>query len=150
VIPSLIERGNYRSASSLLNGLAWVARDSATARAQLGNALMGAGREEEAARAYARSGDLTPSADTFGVLARIELGLGFEKRALANIERAVEIAPDRTDVLSLAGEIEMSLGHRAAARSYFKRALGLNPNWEPAQRGLAETDSLGSSDDTSF
>ncbi len=150
VIPSLIERGNYRSASSLLDGLAWVARDSATARAQLGNALMGAGREEDAARAYARSGDLTPSADTFGVLARIEFGLGFEKRALANIERAIEIAPDRTDVLSLAGEIEMSLGHRGPARSYFKRALGLNPNWEPAQRGLAEIDGLGSSDDTSF
>jgi tetratricopeptide (TPR) repeat protein len=111
---------------------------------------MGAGRPEDAARAYARSGDLTPSADTFGVLARIELGLGFEERALADIERAVEIGPNRIDILSLAGQIEMKLGRRGRARSYFKRALGLNPNWEPAQRGLAEIDSLGSSDDTSF
>lgn len=148
-IPSLVERGKYDSVSTLLNGLAWVARDSATARAQLGNALMGAGRQEDAARAYARSGDLTPSADTFGVLARIELGLGLEKRALADIERAVEIAPNRLDVLSLAGQIEMKLGHRGRAGSYFRRALGLDPNYEPAQRGLAESDSP-SPPDTSF
>jgi len=44
----------------------------------------------------------------------------------------------------------MKLGRRGRARSYFNRALGLDPHYEPARRGLAESDSLGSSDDTSF
>ena len=139
-VPAWLEQGAHHRVESLLDGLAWVGRDSAMARARLGYALAEADRLEDAARAFARSGALTPDADTFGELAKLEFQLGFVDSAEATIHRAVELAPRRSDVLSLAGEIALQLGHLESARSYFERALELNPNWAAAKTGLSEVE----------
>ena len=137
-LPSFLDEQRYDRATSWLDALAWIGRDSATTRAEIGLALARAGRPAEAAKALARSGALTPKADVFGELAKLELELGLGARAGRSIDRAAELAPNRFDVLSLAGEIQLELGHFQQAEAYFRRSLRLNPNWAVAQRGLGE------------
>ena len=138
VLPAFLEEQRYDRAASWLDVLGWIGRDSATARAEMGIALADARRPAEAARALAQSAALTPNPEVFGELSRLEFGLGQLARAGKSADRAAELAPDRFDVLSLAGEVQLELGNYPQAEAYFRRALRLNPNWAVAKHGLEE------------
>ena len=135
-IPAWLDHEQPEPVESLLDGLAWMARDSAIARTQLGHTLIAQERPTDALRAFRRSHTLTPEAGTLAQIARLEFQLGMPESAAATIEKAVELAPDRSDILRLAGEIQSASGHPGHARAYFKRALKINPDSAPAAEGL--------------
>ena len=136
--PTWLAENQTRRVESVLDTLAWVGRDSATARTQLGHTLAGQSEDEKALEAFRRSHELTPAAETLAEVARLEFQLGFSDAAVVSIDRAAELAPDRADVLRLAGEIQLATGHPESARSYFQRTLKLNPDSTLATEGLRE------------
>lgn len=64
-IPRRAEAGDLDAVRSLLDGLAWIGRDSATTRLALGHAFIEQGRHEDALQAFERSARLTPTAGAF-------------------------------------------------------------------------------------
>ena len=139
-VPHWLEQGRLDRAESLLDSLSWIARDSAVARTQLGQTHRAHGQSAEALRAFRRSHSLTPDAGTLAEVARLEFQLGQREAAAATIDEAAELAPDRPDLLRLAGEIQSATGHPDHARAYFHRALRLNPDSKLAAEGLQKLD----------
>lgn len=135
-IPARVAARDLDGARALLDQLARVGRDSATLRLGLGHFFVQAGRNDEAALSYVRSGALTPSVEPFVARAQLAARQGDGDHASALLEEAVAMAPDRTDVLTVAGRIHAALGDEARARAYFVEALRLDPAWAPAREGL--------------
>ncbi|MEE3325805.1 MAG: hypothetical protein VX252_00550 [Myxococcota bacterium] len=138
ITPAWLEKNHTHRVESLLDTLAWVGRDSATTRTQLGHTLASQGKNTAALRAFRRSHELTPEAGTLAEVARLEFQLGFTDAATASIDKAAELAPHRADVLRLAGEIQLATGHPENAKAYFQRTLKLNPNSPLAAEGLRQ------------
>lgn len=136
MIPRRADAGDLDGVRNLLDGLALIGRDSATMRLALGHALFDEGREDDALSEYRRSSRLTASVDAFAAAAALELRVESPERALASIDQALEIAPARIDVLTLAGRINAALGQNDRARYYYGEALRQNPSWQAAREGL--------------
>ena len=69
-------------------------------------------------------------------LAKIQLGGNYLNRAEDTIRRALKLAPNEADVLSLAGFIRLAFRDYDEAKHYFDRAVKANPGLGEPHLGL--------------
>lgn len=137
-IPSALEAGDYEAASQSLDRLAWIARDSAVGRSELGTAYLMQGDFAEAKAQYERSVELQPGVNAYAGLGRIHLEAGRLVEALDAYGRALAIEPERADLLAYRGLAHQAAGDGHAARADFERALRIDPAEPTARHGLTQ------------
>ena len=116
-IPQRLAAGDPAGASRLLDGLAWVGRDSAQLRFGLAHTFVQQGRYDDARRALLRSAELTPAPEPHLALAQLAQGLGDLEEAWRQIDRAEALAPERPDVRELAAALRRELDEAARMRA---------------------------------
>ena len=137
LIPARARAGDLAGAEGALDALAWIGRDSADLRMRLGRAYAEGGDSARALESFLRAADLTPSAEAFAGAAQLALRENDPEAARSAASRAAEAAPERPDVLTLAGGIFAATGRPDRARALFERALEIDPEWAAARTGLA-------------
>ncbi len=135
-IPAALEAGELEAASESLDRLAWLARDSATGRSELGTAFLMRGESVKAQREYERSLELQPGLNAFAGLGRIHFEAGRFREALSAYRSALAIDVTRADLHAYCGLAHAALGERAAARAAYQSALGLDSSEPTALAGL--------------
>jgi len=127
-ILTVLRNQDYRSAVRLMQRTAACAPENARAHANLGAALLDAGRPEEAVAPLMTSLGLNPHAGlAYHKLGTAYLRLGQLDRALPFFQRAVELIEDVRCRDSL-GQVLSEKGDHAGAARQFEAALGLDPS----------------------
>jgi tetratricopeptide (TPR) repeat protein len=86
---------------------------------------------------YEQVVELAPSADHLLALARLQAkNPAWNSRALATVQRALEIAPQQPELLFLAGELYERAGQAERAAGYFQECAGRTPSHAGAQAAL--------------
>ena len=117
--------------------MAWLAKDSAQARVELGRELMRANRIEAAEVQYQRSIDLQPGMEANAAIGEIRARSGRWQDALDAYAAALAIDPSHAGIMSLVAGAHLSLGQLDKAQAQFEHALRLSPGLETARSGLA-------------
>jgi tetratricopeptide (TPR) repeat protein len=126
--------------------------DDTQAQLKAGSLLLLGGRADDAkARAEKILAKDSRNVDAQLLLANAQAGLKDLDGAVAQIEEALRIDPDRSGIYSNLGVLELSRGRRDAAEQAFKKAVALQPQaveprlalanfyWLTEQREAAET-----------
>ncbi|MEO7891878.1 MAG: tetratricopeptide repeat protein [Vicinamibacterales bacterium] len=110
----------------------------------LGNALIVAGQNAEAARLFQRAvainPDFAPAHQNLGVH---YASVGRLPEAIAHLKRAVEISPEVVEIVGDYAAVLAAAGHIDEARRQFRLALDLQPDYGPALENLAKLDRQG-------
>lgn len=138
VIPEALEQQDYVAASRSLDRMAWIAKDSAQARTELGLHLHAEGLTDLALHEYERSIDLQAGIQAYAGIGQIHAQAGRWNEALTAYRAALEIDPEQAGLISLAGMAHLSLGDLEAARRQFRKALQIDPDEPSALTGLAQ------------
>jgi tetratricopeptide (TPR) repeat protein len=107
--------------------LAWVGRDEPELHYNLAVLLATDHRVPEAIAHLQRSIDLGPSAPAWTALGEMHEWRGEWRRALADYDAALALAPDHVPALQRSGFALLRLGEREPARARLQRALALDP-----------------------
>jgi tetratricopeptide (TPR) repeat protein len=114
--------------------------DDAEAHGNLGHALRGLGRLEDAAASYSRALALKPGcAVTHHNKGNALLGLERFEDAAASYSRALALNPDLAEAHSNLGNALRSLGRLDQAAASYRRALALKPQFAVAHSNLSDT-----------
>lgn len=104
-----------------------------------GTFLERAGRKAEALGQFARAVELQPTSFEARLNAgRLLVMLGELPEALIQLEQAVLLNPGSVDAWTWLGGAQLTVGDRGRAMYCFDRALKIDPNWEPARRGMTQ------------
>ncbi len=136
-IPAALGSGAFEAAGESLDRMAWLAKDSAQARVELGRELMRANRIEAAEVQYQRSIDLQPGMEANAAIGEIRARSGRWQDALDAYAAALAIDPSHAGMMSLVAGAHLSLGQLDKAQAQFEHALRLSPGLETARSGLA-------------
>jgi tetratricopeptide (TPR) repeat protein len=112
--------------------------DDATAHHNLGKALRGLERLDEAAASYRRALEIKPD-DAEG---HYDLGIALRLQsrtaeAYASCRKALDLQPNRAATLVLLAELRADAGQFAEAEDLFKRAISFEPESPEAWAGIA-------------
>jgi serine/threonine protein kinase len=100
--------------------------------------LYQAGKFREAAEAYERAAQKTPSdARAFAGLGASWLSAGEADRAILAYQRAVQLKPEVSGFQAALGRAYLTKGDRARAAAAYSKALALDPTNQAAKTGLA-------------
>jgi Flp pilus assembly protein TadD len=100
--------------------------------------LFQAGKFREAADAYERASQKTPSDPrAFAGLGASWLSAGEPDRAILAYQRAVQLKPDVSGFQAALGRAYLTKGDRARAAAAYSKALALDPANQAAKTGLA-------------
>ncbi len=106
----------------------------------LGVALKGAGRLEDAERSYRRAVSLNPDyAEAHSNLGNTLKDMGRFKEAVSSCQRAVNSKPDSADAHNNLGTVLKELGRFDEAVASYSRAVTLKPDYALAYYNLANT-----------
>jgi protein O-mannosyl-transferase len=131
--------GRLPEAVSHFEAVARLRPDSAIAHIDLANALaLLPGRSADALAHYEAALRIEPN------LAWLHLGLamqlsqmpGREAEAITHVEEALRIKPDYPDALNALAIIHAQQGQLEKARTYWEKALQIDPNFAPARQNL--------------
>jgi len=104
----------------------------------LGIALIGQGRDEEAAEMFRKQIEMKPNMENAHYMLGVAMaGLGRYDEAIAHYEDALKIKPDFPDVFAKYGDALIAQGRANEGAAMYRRALDLEPNHGPALAGLA-------------
>jgi len=135
---TLEKLGDFAGAEAATRRSLELAEPSAGAWLGLGNALLQQRRLPEAAAAYQEALALDPDrVEALKNLAILVMSAGRSDDAIPILEHVLALDPASPHMLVLLGHARAARGERAAARAAFQRALQLNPDSQPARRGLA-------------
>jgi serine/threonine protein kinase/Flp pilus assembly protein TadD len=127
----------YEEAIRFLSVAAALQPESPGARLNLGLALWGKGRLDEAAAAFQQAVALQ---DDFALahryLSQIDLAQGRLDEAIAAFRRAIELEPDRPQTNFYLGNALAKQGRPADAAAAFRRAIELKPDYAEAYCNL--------------
>ena len=136
--------GEISRAWTAAKRLRWVGREGPAIYREIGQELANRGRMEDAQRAFRKSLDVYPTAETWLSIGRVhEAELQWQAAADA-YERVLELDPDRAAALYRAALAWLQLGRPERASERLERAVALAPDQpryrlglERAQRALA-------------
>lgn len=100
---------------------------SGTAHFQLGNALLAAGKLDEARQCFEMALSLESDASTLCNLGNAYAQMGKLNDALLSFEKALQLEPDFVPALNNAGRASFELGRHSEAMTHLRRALRLQP-----------------------
>ena len=154
-----LQLGKFEEAISYYDDALKIEKDNVEALAKKGDALAKLGKSEEAASYYKKVIDISPYyADSLGVLyldkllqiepdnlyALYKRGMSLSffadhlDKAISYFDRALEIVPNRHDILTSKGFALFNLNKTEEAISYYDKALEIKPNYIPALNGKGE------------
>jgi Flp pilus assembly protein TadD len=103
-----------------------------------GRTLFSSGKYREAADAYQRASQRTPSdAGAYAGLGASWLAAGQADRAISAYQRAVQLKPDVSGFQAALGRAYLQKGDRGRAAAAYRKALDLDPQNPAAKTGLA-------------
>jgi len=140
VLPRAIEQQDYIAADQSLDRMAWIAKDSAQARTELGMHLMSLGEHAIAFDQYERSIELQAGVQAWAGIGQIHGEAGRWREALEAYESALAIESGLAELWSLVGTAHFELGDLIAARRAFDKALQADSELRSARSGLVRID----------
>lgn len=108
---------------------------------ELFDLYMRAGDRQKASQLSERLLESNPSARTYEMVARMRLEDGEEAEAFSLYERALEMSESedrQRDILFNMGIAQQQMGRLSNARTYFKRALDIDPSFGPAYIAIGD------------
>jgi tetratricopeptide (TPR) repeat protein len=129
--------GSFEAAVATYNTM--IARNGETSEVdqKLAQAALAANRLDIADRAYHRLVDGEPNATQYwNGLALVATRREAYDEALGYFDRSLSIAARQPAVLTAMGVVRVRMGQPDPARQAFKRALEIDPNYQPALREL--------------
>ena len=132
-----LQNNQFDVAADLIGRAVKLVPDSPEAHANLGAALQGLGRSEEALACLRQSIALKPTyANAYANLGMVLRNLGRLDEAIAAYDRAAELSPDRADVQINLGNAYQAAAQVEKAIACFQRALAINPDAPEAHNNL--------------
>lgn len=124
-----LQRQNFAGAAELIGQALRLNPSDASAHSNLGAALRGLGRADEALASYDRALKLKPDyAEALNNRANLLRDLGQPAEALAGYDRALAVRPDYAEALVGRGDVLLGLGRPEAALTCYDRALAIKPD----------------------
>jgi tetratricopeptide (TPR) repeat protein len=129
-----------KDALEALESAARLMPEDAEVRSDLGTALRGVGRLEEAVGCYRRALEIEPRfAEAHNNLGGALRDLGRLEEAAQSYRRALEFKPDFATAHANLGDVLLAMGYLAAAESSCRRALELDPMYAEGHNNLGMT-----------
>ena len=123
------QRSNFPDAIDLIGHALALRPNEAAAHSNLGNALRGSRRPEEAVACYDRALQIDPAhADALRNRAHALWDLQRREEAVAAYEAALRVRPDDADLLYRQGTILLQLDRSAEALACYEKALQIRPD----------------------
>lgn len=101
-----------------------------------GEALLGLGKAQDAAKAFQDVLDVAPHARAYGGLARVAFANGRVEDALQLAKKALSTDPRDAELQALSGNLYAAIGQTAEASAAMTRALDLDPKSQEALMGM--------------
>lgn len=136
---SLIEQGKTAEAAVLMSQIAAASESDPAAYLRSGEALLLAGREEDALAAFSVASDLAPDEPLLQAALVVNLLEGsFSSEAIETATAYVERNPGDADAVALLGIAHAAAGDDSVAARYLKNALALEPGNSLVHQYLAD------------
>jgi len=135
--PAARARGDFTTATALLDAMSWLGRDNSKLRLSLGASRERAGDAEGALREYARAAQLAPGFRPHVAAGRV---LARERRhaeAAVEFEAAIALAPSSEKIPRAAATAWLRADEPARARSVLEAALARSPDSAALHESLA-------------
>lgn len=115
--------GQYEDAAAWFRKAIECAPGLLRAHTNLGAALLSAGHDDDAARAYARSLEIRPTASALNGLGAVCTYRGNDREAAPYFERALELEPRSAVALTNLADAFRRMGRAPESLAYYRRAL---------------------------
>jgi hypothetical protein len=137
LVPRALASADGARAASLLDLLAWVGRDSARSRMEVGALAVDSGRLDEGIAQYERSAALLPTGEAYVRLVAALADRGRLGDAAALCAELLAIAPDDANATRLAAAVYEHVGRGAEAGALRERAAALETRRPPTEAASA-------------